>query len=663
MRLSYTTAFGLALACLVSADPFDLPPGFHRFAPRAEDITWEPCSTTSNATQCGRFEVPLDYQNASAGKASLAVARYPATKQPKLGTLLLNPGGPGASGVQFITGTAAKVISNATGGQYDLVSWDPRGVGLTHPRADCFETAGEEAAFWNGTIPNAGLEARGNFTDQVDLDAFYAQVPEVDSLLLKLGQKCLEYSPDTFQYVGTAAVVRDMVAMHDYLEGPDKPVNFWGLSYGTVIGIYFVNMFPDRVGRVVIDGVVDPEYWTQKPPYEFWAVSVESADEALEGFVQACATAGVGNCALASSNSTPTSLKKDLQNLIDMAYDYKKANGMDAPYGSAKIRNMLFEGMYAPSRWPRLAESLANITEFLTSHTNSSSNSKRSFEFDTRSQTISWENPTNSSAPAPDYAFQAVTCADSIDADNVTTKMVFDEIVRVSRNVSPMFGPIWGVSSFYCHRWPVRAVERFTGPFNKNLSNPIIVIGNEADPITPYISAKKVADALGDSAILVEQDDYGHASLAMHSDCTFAILQNYFTNGTLPTSDQFCGTNQVLFPGPWITKKTLSAAGTSNLAASSSSESNTGIQSELDDTKARADRLFIAVVALAAAAGLLLVSLIGSCIVGRRKKEATRVTHAVHFPTDMHDDQGHEYKTPYDGTTGGKGGGYAPVQT
>ncbi|KAG8774058.1 hypothetical protein FRC12_002175 [Ceratobasidium sp. 428] len=95
--------------------------------------------------------------------------------------------------------------------------------------------------------------------------------------------------------------------------------------------------------------------------------------------------------------------------------------------------------------------------------------------------------------------------------------MVFESLVQVTRNVSPMFGPRWGIGGLYCHRWPVRAVERYTGPWNKALSNKIIIIGNKADPITPLKSAQRVAAALGDSAVLVEQDDWGHTSLAMHS--------------------------------------------------------------------------------------------------------------------------------------------------
>ncbi|KAG8736012.1 hypothetical protein FRC10_009885 [Ceratobasidium sp. 414] len=621
MHLHGAAALGVALATLVSANPFTLPTGFHRFAVRSKNITWGPCETgNSTNRQCGRFEVPLDYHNATAGKASLAVARYLATKQPKLGTLFLNPGGPGGSGVDLILGAAAELIASYGDGQYDLVSWDPRGVGLTHPRADCFATGIEESTFWEGTIPHGGLEAKGNFTDKADLDAFYAQVPEVDKLLVELGQKCLQYSPDTFQYVGTAAAVRDMVALHDYLEGPDKPVNYW--------------VFPDRVGRVAIDGVVDPVYWANNPPHEFWGISTESADEALTGFVQACAAAGPGNCAIASQNSTADSLRAEIRELIDLAYDYKKAVGPSAQFGSAAIRNGLFGGMYSPKEWPHLASQILNISQFLMNDTgpnNNSPDTKRSPDLPmlrrhpifpvTRRQ-----NPSNNSDPAPDYALQAVTCADAADPGNVTTKMVFDEMVKVTREVSPMF-------------------ERYAGPWNTQLSNPILVIGNEADPITPFRSAKSVTDALGNSAILIEQDDYGHASVAMHSDCTFAALQNYFLNNTLPTANKFCGTNQVLFPGPGITKSSLAALNSGNLAASGSSSGSTNLESELDQARKRANQLFIVSIALASAAGLLLLSLITSCLLGRKRRKTSACGHAVHFPHDAHDEQGHPEST------------------
>ncbi|CAE6509951.1 unnamed protein product [Rhizoctonia solani] len=647
-----------ALASSANANPWSLPEGYHRFAPRAEGFNWGSCgSETSSSRECSRFEVPLDYANTGAGKASLAVARYKATKQPKLGTLFVNPGGPGGSGVDLILGGNAETISKIAGGQYDIVSWDPRGIGLTVPRANCFKTGTEENAFWEGTIPRAGLEARGNFTDQRDIDAFYEQVDEVDRLLKELGEKCVAYSPDTFQYIGTAAAVRDMVAMHEVLEGSSKPIDYWGLSYGTVVGIYFVNMFPDRVGRVVLDGVVDPEYWANRPAHEMWSIKPESTDEAFIGFTDACAAAGPSGCALATKGATGGSIRQLMRNMIDAAYDYKHAVGKTAEIGSAAIRMLFYKGMYTPTQWPELAEQGAQLVAAaqnlsLLSNSTLTKRLLRAPLFD-----VERRQSTTNNDPAPDYSFQGVTCGDAVDAGNVTTKDVFDFLIKVTREVSQMFGPVWADAGLYCHRWPVRAVERYAGPWNKKLANPILVIGNEADPVTPYKSAKKVADALGDSAILIEQDDYGHLSLAMHSTCTISALQDYFLNNKLPSQDKLCGTDQQLFPGPGVTKSTLAKVTSENLLTDSGT-----LQDELDKARTRGDNLFIVVIALAAAAGLLLLGLVFSCIRDRRKSKSM---HATYIPRGAFekggDEQGHIYDDPYVKGANAKSGGYSRV--
>ncbi|KAG9124179.1 hypothetical protein FRC07_012564 [Ceratobasidium sp. 392] len=653
----------VSLLGLVAAGPLDLPADFNRYAPIQQGITWEPCGSTSNQRYCGRFEVPLDYANQTAGKASLAAVMYPATVKPKVGTLFVNPGGPGGEGVGYILGSAGDTIMNAAGGAYDIVSWDPRGVGRTYPKVECFATMEDARALWGRSLFWIGLEARGNFTDPADLQAFYDYVPGVDQELLAFGKQCLQYMPDTFQYLGTAAAVRDMVAMHDYLEGPDKPINYWGLSYGTVIGIYMVNMFPTRVGRVVLDGVVDPVYWANRPAHEIWAINVESADEALTGFVQACAAAGPAGCAIAVDGSTADSLRIWIQQLLDMAYDYRKAAGAQASFDSFDVRAQLFQGMYAPSQWKDLAVALKGRYDIIVSAIGSPA--KRSTplsNFDRRHTLIGeFDLRTRQSSEAPpDYAIQAITCADAVDPGDVTTQMVFDYLVKVTREVSPMFGPRWGIAGFYCHHWPVRAVERFTGPWNNKLSNPILVIGNEADPITPYRSAKAVADALGDSATLVEQDDYGHCSLAMHSDCTFSILADYFINNKLPTADQFCGTNQVLFPGQGITKSSISS-----LSVTSGNSGSTDVQSQLNAARARVQQLFVATVALGCALGLLVVFLVGSWLLRRQRGGSGKKDLVYWGKEGLHNEkeQGHDYKTPYDSASVAKLGGYTSVKT
>ncbi|KAH7329760.1 Alpha/Beta hydrolase protein [Rhizoctonia solani] len=527
----------LTLLTVAQAGVIPLPGGHYRYTARRNNLKWEDCSLNNfPGRECTHFEVPLDWHNETAGTASLAVIRYPRTKEPRLGTLFMNPGGPGGSGLEAMQGPFGDLMMQSSGGQYDVVSWDPRGVGQSTPRTTCFGTFREEAAFWERTFVRFGLEARDNFTSQVDLNEFYEQVDEVDNILTSFGEQCVAHNPNAFQYVGTAAVVRDMVAMHDTIESAEKPINFWGISYGTVIGSYFVNMFPERVGRVVIDGVVDPTYWANRPAHQQMGIAFESSDEAFDGFAAACAKAGPSRCAIAVQNSTQASVSQWTRDLINAAYDYRRATGRTARLSSADIR-----GLYEPSNWSDMAQKLKEAADFLRNTTRRPRN-----EFGTT------EQPSM-------FAYEAVTCADAQDAGNTTTKDVFDFVVEVTRQVSHMFGPVSTalISGTYCHRWPVRAVERYTGPWNNTLSNPILVIGNVADPITPFKSAKNIADALGGSAILIEQDDYGHSSLAMHSNCTTSALEQYFLYNRLPEKDEFCGTNQELFPNTGITRSTL----------------------------------------------------------------------------------------------------------
>ncbi|KAG8682389.1 hypothetical protein FRC11_014946 [Ceratobasidium sp. 423] len=203
----------------------------------------------------------LDWADHSVGIAKLAIVRYKATKQPKLGTLFLNPGGPGGSGVNFISSSSAETISEAAGGQYDIVSWDPRRVGHTVPRADCFKTRtekklSERGKLYRSTRPGRILRASG----------------WVDVLLDELA-----YSPDTFRYIGTAAGVRDLVDMHDVLEGLANPLTTGG--------------FP-----------------------MMWGVKPESTDETFTG------------------------IRKQILDLIDAVYDHKREFGPKANYSSAALR-------------------------------------------------------------------------------------------------------------------------------------------------------------------------------------------------------------------------------------------------------------------------------------------------------------------------------------
>ncbi|KAF8747369.1 MEROPS serine peptidase family S33, partial [Rhizoctonia solani] len=496
------TSFSFLFAVQAGASP--LLSEYHRYSARNNSLQWSDCSVGLPGRECTRFEVPLDWHNDTAGKASLAVIRYPATKQPKLGTLFMNPGGPGGSGLQNVQGAYGDTLMEYVEGKYDIVSWDPRGVGQTIPRAACFETPAEEDAFWKGSIINAGPEVRGNFTSQTDLDAFYSKLDESDALLQRLGEKCIAYSPNTFQYIGTAATVRDMVAMHDALEGPGKKIDFL--------------VFSDRVGHVVLDGVVDPVYWTNRPAHELMINAWESIEATFDGFAKECANAGPSHCAIAEQNSTASSIRQWILDLIDAAYDYRQEIGASALLNSSSLRAELSNYMYTPKSWTNLSQKLYRIkAQFDNTTSLNTTQTKRWLQlFDSvgsmgsthysRQEPTSEQTTKNHNVPET-----GIGCADARDPGDVTTKDVFDTVVNVTHRITPTFGPL-GVrflSRAFCHRWPVRAVERYSGPWNKKPPKPILVIGNEADPVTPYVNAKSVADSFGSSAVLIKQAGYG----------------------------------------------------------------------------------------------------------------------------------------------------------
>ncbi|CUA77042.1 similar to GF20795 [Rhizoctonia solani] len=478
-----------------------------------------------NLRECTHFEVPLDWHNDQVGKASLAMIRYPAIKQPKLGTLFMNPGGPGGSGVGTVQGPDGDIIMQHSGGNYDLVSWDPRAVGKTIPRTACFGSVEEEVAFWNGSFIIPGPEVKGGFTAQSILDDFYGQVDKSDDLLRRIGEQCVAYNPDMFQYVGTAATVRDMVAMHDALEGSGKPINFWGMSYGTIVGMYFVNK------------LVRSYSTAYNPAHEWLENALESTEATFNGFAEACAKAGPSKCFISQQNSTAASVRQWTRDLIEAAYDYRQKVGPSALITSAAIRNLLFAGLYKPQLWSNMSLTLHALKEALDDPAAANLTQAKRWLPDSVSPLDDQLKPraepsSNQTTSAYAYDYEAVTCSDAAEPE------------------IPMFGPVGipRIARPLCHRWPVRAVERYAGPWNKTLSNTILVIGNTADPVTPYKNAKWVADTLGCSAVLIEQGGYGHVSRRMPSNCTISAVQKYLVHNELPEQDTlFCETSYELF--------------------------------------------------------------------------------------------------------------------
>ncbi|KLO10612.1 hypothetical protein SCHPADRAFT_942694 [Schizopora paradoxa] len=246
-------------------------------------LDWVECY---NKFKCARFSVPLDYSNPGGEKAAVAIIKLPASLSANTdkygGPVLINPGGPGGSGVGIVLDLGEE-LQTIIGQQFDVIGFDPRGVGQTTPSFYAFSNKNEAGLFLVDypAILNSSTESLGRAYA-------YSNI---------LGTKVAGISRNVTEHLSTPSVARDMLGISRAM-GYDK-LQYWGFSYGSVLGATFSAMFPDNVGRIVIDGVVDSENYYAG----LWSNNLLDADAALLDICSACMNAGPDKCALHESSA------------------------------------------------------------------------------------------------------------------------------------------------------------------------------------------------------------------------------------------------------------------------------------------------------------------------------------------------------------------------
>ncbi|KAI0698769.1 TAP-like protein-domain-containing protein [Earliella scabrosa] len=498
-----------------------------RQTPPDSSIQWGPCdpSIVPNPTlSCGFLEVPIDYHDRSVGTGRLAVVKANATGE-RVGSLLMNPGGPGVSGLQELSRLAPQLLSMA-GGSYDIVSWDPRGVGsLTVPgELYCFDSIEEYNALFQGTI------------EEHDIHRLLAQADSMQQTYEEAVRRCQERENAKYlKYMGTAATARDVVALADAVDGKGAPVNFIGYSWGTVLGTWL----EQRVGKIIVDGVVDAVSMSNQEIIVGWSEHMQDADRVYEGLVTGCALAGPEGCAIAEAGHSPADVHATLRNLLKVAHDATIADPA-VPLTSGMLRTSLFRISYWPSQW--LALTNRRLPEIIGAVQAEAGAGVRA-NTTKRDMVLPRMFFERAETETPSFSTPAIMCGDGIDASGtVTMRSVFEDIIATSRDVSHFrlrlmrraVGSQWPFASYWCSVWQERAVERYHGPFNKTLANRILVVGNTHDPITPFHGAKTLADLLGDQAAFVRVNGFGHTTIDNPSACLADIVKTFMNNGTLP---------------------------------------------------------------------------------------------------------------------------------
>ncbi|KAH8176000.1 alpha/beta hydrolase fold domain-containing protein [Sarocladium implicatum] len=498
--------------------------------PPSRKLRWHKCFG-EESLQCARLDLPMDWQEPSdALRVVLAVVRKPALNTTDYrGPIIVNPGGSGGSGISYVRnfGTYAQSV---VGTNYDLIGFDPRGIGASTPRYSCFESE-EERAAWN-------LQDPGIVDSYPDL----ALAGTIFARAQALAKLCEQNVAPTglVEHSGTTYIARDMLAIVDQTGYDD--LAYWGFSYGTVIGNVFAAMFPDRVRTILSDGNVDTEEWMMQKGRFY----LTDAQATMNAFYEYCHAAGAKLCSF--YEDSPEAIKAKLGKLLEalkaqpiIIPSSDDENGPRVPQllSYSEVQRLVSYMVYQPYfEWPIFSDILIGLNEGDGRPYYDYYNPSAAPSPVCGTEDISPFDPLPYQVYQTEDAYGFMVCADRATSYNATLEQAVED-AKFLIDWSPATGAFnWG-ERLLCAGRTVRPKWRFEGPYGGITKNPILYINNRADPISPLISARNNAARFPNSIVL-DQNSYGHTFLAAPSDCSTKYIYEYFQHGTLPRNGTVC---------------------------------------------------------------------------------------------------------------------------
>ncbi|GAM84886.1 hypothetical protein ANO11243_028880 [Dothideomycetidae sp. 11243] len=489
------------------------------------------------------------------------------------GPVVVNPGGPGGSGVDFVA-RAGRILQGLIQGSlldsddealefFDVISFDPRGTGQSLPRVEC-----------SGSVSDFEIR-RIRTMEEGSLNSSDAALGRLWSMAQAVSERCSRVSDNDArtpsgsiqQYLSTAYVARDMLELVEatgrwrqrhlhtarganVASDPKlERLQYWGLSYGSVLGLTFASMFPDRVGRLVVDGVVGLEdYFAGVSAHHF-----EDFDKCLATFYEHCARIGYPSCALAARDSpSPAQVEKRTNAIIRNLWHNPLPiiEPIVDVFTWTDIRMTIYTASFSPVvSYPFLADLLAELEKgetTLAGQLISPYHSGHPVKMDLDPFVhLRIRNATLTSNPIDPFVAAAIECTDA-DPKSHLSKVDFAIHVNEMMASFPAYGDLYASFTLSCYPYRVRPVHRYTGPWHGNTAQPILFVGNTADPATPLQNCYDQAGGYKDAKVLV-QDSPGHASLSAYSNCTTSYISEYFRYGSLPENGTVCKPDVI----PW----------------------------------------------------------------------------------------------------------------
>ncbi|AIR96609.1 alpha/beta hydrolase [Streptomyces glaucescens] len=486
-----------------------------------QTVSWGRCEGADmpKDLQCGKVTVPLDYARPETGTLELALARHRASGD-RRGSIVLNFGGPGGPGVAGLAAGGRAYLDLTDG--YDVVGFDPRGVGRSSP-VSCGDTYGTEP-------PPEGAD---------DADEVLRDPRELLDRLRAEAEACAKHSGPVLAHIGTVNVSRDLDVIRQALG--DRKLNYLGFSYGTRLGAVYAKQFPDRVGRLALDGVDT----LTEPLTEQGIATARGQQTALDDFLDWCA-----RDIACPFGQDPRRAREDMRRLVRSLDENPVPTDFGYEFGGQDLVGAIGQALYSKELWPSLERALASLMEDGdTRHIEAFTSGGHRFP-DGREQTGRRAGGPEAGGGLADEedipldnlvaALTAVNCAD--DPDRPTAGQIERDLGRLRaayERASPVFGRYRLTEALMCYGRP-RGTD-FIRDEVKDVDSPkLLLVGTRGDPATPYRWTEQTARRLGPSAVVLDNKGDGHTGYGS-SKCVHRKIDDFLLYGRLPANGSSCG--------------------------------------------------------------------------------------------------------------------------
>lgn len=487
-----------AVTCLLTGCSSTTKESFPDAPNDASTLNWQNCNGNF---QCATLEVPIDYSDAALGQFDIAVIRYRDPGQrDRIGSLVINPGGPGVSGIEYAR-SAQYILSPDVLERYDIVGFDPRGIGASTP-IHCLSDAEQDAVLASDPKP--------------DNDAEYAQALSDTQAFI---DKCVAKTANLAHF-STEDAARDMELLRQAL-GEEK-LNYMGFSYGTYLGTLYAQQFPNKVGRFVLDGAIDPSISIEQQAL----IQAVAFDQALANFIANCAQEK--NCPL-PANATPA--------FFTELFTRVASNPLTITNGEST--RLITEGLVVTGTASALYDDTSGWPQLRTAISQALQGDGSGF-----AQLADAYNGRNSDGTFINNQNDANIIINCLDWQESRSNDAIRAAVTKFIKAAPIFGPYVAYSGITCNLLN-KAIghTQITTDQNtaqiQNTATPILIIGTTQDPATPYEWAKALNNYIVGSRLITLKGE-GHTGYGRGSACTDDAVDTYLLTGTAPTTNLTC---------------------------------------------------------------------------------------------------------------------------